>query len=274
MPAAAIIGAATVGSSLIGSRAAGKAADAQASAANDATALQREIYDQTTSNFAPYLGAGNLALQAYMSEMGLGAAPTIGGQAAKIQTITTPGKAATGGKTFQDDGVRGLISPGGTGGTAASTSYRVNGRDFSTLADAQAYASANPTGGTRYSGYQETPGYQFQMDQGLGAVNALAGARGGLNSGRTMKELQTYGQGLANSTYDSYLNRLSGLTNMGTSAAGNQASAGANYASNAGNAMMQAGNATANGYINSANAITGGISNALGSWQYMQALGQ
>lgn len=49
-----------------------------------------------------------------------------------------------------------------------------------------------------YAGFQQTPGYQFQFDQGTDAVNALAGAQGGLNSGRTLQDLTQFGQGLAN----------------------------------------------------------------------------
>lgn len=129
-----------------------------------------------------------------------------------------------------------------------------------------------PTGKV-YQGFQETPGYQFQFDQGTEAVNALAGARGGLNSGRTMQELTGFGQGLANQEYGNYLNRLGGITNMGTSAAANTASAGQNMANGGSNALMAGGQAQANGYINSANAISGGINNALGAYQYQQMLG-
>jgi len=271
-----------IASGLLGASASNKAADAQERASRDALALQREVYDDTRGNFAPYRDAGTLALQAFMYEMGLGKAPTIGGRAPSIQTITTPGSTsggtisaadrrlaqATGNQDTRDY----YLNRGGTS-TPGSTQYRVGGQTFNSLEEAQAWAKANPTGGTAYGGFTATPGYEFRVNQGTDAVNALAGARGGLNSGRTMQDLTKFGQGIASEEYGNYLGRLSGLTNMGTSAAANTANAGANFASGGSNALMAGGQAQADGYINGANSIMGGFNNALGAWQYMKGLG-
>lgn len=270
-----------IASGLLGASASNKAASASERASERTVALQEKIYEQTTKNFSPYLDAGNTALQAYMYEMGLGPAPSIGGAAPSIETITTPG--ASSGPRYTNPmlaaatgnaDTRNSLLAGQSSGTPGTTQYRVNGQTFSTLADAQAYAASNPTGGSGYQGFTATPAYQFQLQQGQDSINALAGAKGGLNSGATLKALSDYNQGLASQEYSNYLNRLSGLTNMGTSAAANQASAGQSYASNTGNALMTGAQATANGYINSANAINGGINNALGAWQYQRSLGQ
>ena len=268
-------------SGVMGSRASSKAADASSDAANRAAELQREIYGDTSKKFAPFLGAGNLALEAYMYEMGLGEAPTIGGSAPRIQTITTPGQTGTtsGGGIVSDFGPGALenaLNQRNIGQTSipGTTTYRVGGKTFGDRASAQRYANNNKTGGTEYQGFTGTPGYAFRVDQGNDSVNALAGARGGLNSGRTMQDLMEFGQGIASSEYGTYMDRLTGLTNMGTSAAANSASAGQNYAANAGNAYMAGGQAQANGYINGANAISGGMENALGTWQYQQWLGK
>lgn len=123
-----------------------------------------------------------------------------------------------------------------------------------------------------YAGFQQTPGYQFQLQQGQSAVNAQAGARGGLNSGATLQALSGFNQGLANQEYGNYYNRLAGLVGVGSSAAGNQAAAGQNYANGASNAIGAAGNAQAAGAIGQANAWTGAIQNGLGVWNYQQAL--
>ena len=125
-----------------------------------------------------------------------------------------------------------------------------------------------------YAGFQQTPGYQFQMDQGTQAVNAMAGARGGLNSGRTLQDLNRFGQGLANQEFGGYMNRLAGLTDMGMGAAGMQATASQNAAAGVSNALAARGNAQAAGSIGVGNAISGGINNALGGWAYMQHLGR
>lgn len=48
---------------------------------------------------------------------------------------------------------------------------------------------------------QATPGYQFQLQQGLQSVNNSAAAKGSLMSGRTMKELNNYAQGVASTGF-------------------------------------------------------------------------
>ena len=120
-----------------------------------------------------------------------------------------------------------------------------------------------------YGGFQATPGYEFQRQQGLDAVQSSAAARGNLYSGATMKAVTDYSQGLANQEYNNYLNRLSGVAASGQAAAGNQANAGANFSANAGNSLAAIGNAQAAGAIGSANAINGGITNALSSFGYL-----
>jgi len=123
-----------------------------------------------------------------------------------------------------------------------------------------------------YAGFQETPGYQFQRDQGTRAIEGSAAAGGNLRSGATMQALQTFGTGLANQEYGNHLNRLGGVAQMGQAAAGNQAAAGANFAQGAGNAMAAKGNAISAGQIGVGNAINGGITNALEAYQYNQYL--
>ena len=81
---------------------------------------------------------------------------------------------------------------------------------------------------TAMSTYQQSPGYQWQMQQGLRATDAGAAASGMLRSGAALKAEQTFGQGLANSDFGTYYNRLSGMSNAGASAAtGNAPTAGA-----------------------------------------------
>ena len=57
---------------MAGSRSAGRA---QERASAQATALQREIYDDTTERLDPFVGAGNNALSAYLFELGMGDQP-------------------------------------------------------------------------------------------------------------------------------------------------------------------------------------------------------
>lgn len=64
--------------------------------------------------------------------------------------------------------------------------------------------------------YQESPGYQFQLEQGQQALERSQAARGGLMSGRAAKESMRFGQGLASQDFGNYLSQLSGLTQQGT----------------------------------------------------------
>ena len=277
------IGAAVGGiaSGLMGASSASKAADAQERAAQAQIDLQREIYQKTSRKFQPYYQAGNNALAAYMYEMGLGPAPTVGGTPLTIQRITQGGQggAEWGGNLSprQKSMIEGYFAQSGVdlnAGPNGGDTFRVGGRTFNTMAEAQKYANQNARGASEYQGFTATPGYQFRVDEGNNAINAMAGARGGLVSGATMQALQERGQNLATEEYGNYMNRLSGLTGMGMSAAGNQASAGANYASGASNALANQGNAQAAGYIGQSNALMGGINTGLNIYGYQAALGK
>lgn len=250
---------------------ANKAAKAQTKAADAQLALQDKIYTEQTQNFKPYLSAGNNALAAVMHQLGLGPAPTVGGTAPAIETI---GGAQPGVQPSRPV-ARGMGNMNGRDSSnpyqlnslapqSAPQQYRVGGQTFNSYDDAMAFANAHKTGGTEYQGFQETPGYQFQFDQGTAAVNALAGAKGGLNSGATMKALTDYGQGVANQEYGNYFQRLMNLVSGGQSAAGNQAAAGGNYAANASNALANKGNAQSAGAIGVGNAFSGMANNLIG----------
>lgn len=274
-----------IGSSLIGASSAKKAANAQSKAADQQYQLQKDIYDDTKARFQPYERAGGTALDAYLYEMGLGAAPTVGGSRSplNIETISTPDSFSGGrpnsGTIALGNGVRNLgatVTSGGGTFTPGRTQYRVNGQMFNTMDEARAYADANAktTGGKAYQGFTATPGYQFRVDQGNDSINALAGSRGGLMSGKTLQDLASFNQNIASDEYGNYMTRLAGLTDMGQAAAGNQASAGNAFASGAANALANKGNAQAAGAAGVGNALQNGISNGVGIWQYQQGLNQ
>lgn len=60
------------------------------------------------------------------------------------------------------------------------------------------------------SAFTTDPGYQFQQDQGIDALNRSAAARGQLNSGQTGLDTLSFSQGLANNSYQQWLQNLSG----------------------------------------------------------------
>lgn len=62
------------------------------------------------------------------------------------------------------------------------------------------------------SSVRSLPGYQFDMDEGVNALDRSAGSRGLLKSGRAAKDLMRFGTGLADKTYGDQISRLMGVT--------------------------------------------------------------
>lgn len=137
-----------------------------------------------------------------------------------------------------------------------------------------------------------TPGYQFQVQQGQNALQNSAAARGGLLSTGTAKNLLNYTNGLASTNYqntynnalqtyntnlgtfetnqNNLYNRLSGATNTGLNAVNNLnsvQSSGTNALANTitgtaaqqGQDLMGAGQAQAAGTVGGTNALVGGL---------------
>ena len=112
--------------------------------------------------------------------------------------------------------------------------------------------------------FQQDPGYQFRMLEGQKALERSAAARGGLQSGATLKALSRYGQDFASNEYGNAYNRfnadrdrrygrLSTLAGYGQGANSMIGAAGQNYANNYGNTMMSAANAAGAAGIANAN---------------------
>ena len=152
---------------------------------------------------------------------------------------------------------------------------------------------------------QQTPGYQFTLQQGENALQNSAAARGDLLSGNTLKAITDYGQNLANTTYNDVYNRalnsyqtnagnfyqnqanqygrLMGLGGMGLqtglNAAGQLGANSQDFYGNMSNALGMANQgamAGAAGTMGAANAwqnALGGIGNNLQFYSMMSQLG-
>lgn len=121
---------------------------------------------------------------------------------------------------------------------------------------------------------EQTPGYQFNLTQGLKAVQNSAAARGLGVSGAAMKGAATYATGLADSTYQNQFNdavtnqtntynRLQGVATLGENAAAQTGALGQQSTSNVSNALVGQGNAQAaadtaigTGVSSAANSVT------------------
>jgi hypothetical protein len=136
---------------------------------------------------------------------------------------------------------------------------------------------------------EATPGYKFNLSQGLQATQNAAAARGLGVSGAALRGAATYATGLADSTYQNQfanaqqrftdvggLNtiqqgnlqnqyaRLQGVASLGENAGAQTGSIGATLANQQGNALIAAGNANAAGTLGVGNALNSGAQNYLG----------
>lgn len=104
-----------------------------------------------------------------------------------------------------------------------------------------------------WSGFNQSPDYQYALDQGVKMQDRSAASRGRLYSGGYGEDLTKFGQGLATQNYGNYMNRLAGLSNTGQTSANALGGFGANMANNIAQNTIGAGQARASGYMNQAN---------------------
>ena len=131
------------------------------------------------------------------------------------------------------------------------------------------------------------PGYQFQLQQGQKAMNQNAAASGNLLGGAQQKQLNKFGQGLANTYENTFFNqalqgnqqnylqnsqqatnaydRQSNYANMGLGGVQGQANLGQEYSKQLADLLTGVANAKGAGQIGAANAIGGQINLGLGS---------
>jgi hypothetical protein len=135
---------------------------------------------------------------------------------------------------------------------------------------------------------EQTPGYQFNLAQGLKATQNAAAARGLGVSGAALKGAAKYATGLADSTYQNQFNnaqtrfqnvlnlntgqqgnltgqynRLAGIATLGENAAAGAGAQGIQGANQAGNYLNQAGQAQAAGTLGIGSALNKGAQNYL-----------
>jgi hypothetical protein len=181
------------------------------------------------------------------------------------------------------------------------------------LGDLSALAASGPNGpgGTNYlsmaqgmlpgqmteAELQNTPGYQFQLGQGLKAVQNAAAGRGLGVSGAAMKGAATYATGLADSNYQNQFanaqtrfgdvlnlnttqqgnltnqfNRLNSMATLGENAGAQTGVTGAGLANTAASALNQAGAYQAAGATGVGSAASGAVGNYLSYNLLQQAI--
>jgi hypothetical protein len=138
--------------------------------------------------------------------------------------------------------------------------WRETGQNALMIAGNLAGANGPQAATAAMANFQQSPGYAFQMEQGLRAIDAGAASQGILRSGATQKREMAFGEGLASQEFENYYNRLYNLSGMGFKAAGGQGDANTQMA----NMELGAGNAQSSIYGNTAAGLGTSIS-GLGS---------
>lgn len=116
---------------------------------------------------------------------------------------------------------------------------------------ANAYQSLlqNPFQAPTLQQAENTPGYQFNLQQGTQAINEQAAATGNLNSGNTGVALQKYGQGLASNTYQQAYQNAYNQYNTNLNAAGQGVNTGLTSTGQLGQFGQSAANNLSNLYL-------------------------
>lgn len=158
--------------------------------------------------------------------------------------------------------------------------------------NAAGYGSLNTPFSFTPGDLTQTPGYQFQLEQGQEALDRKAAAGGGFYSGANLKAAQSFGQNLAGTTFDNEYNRafsayqtnranvlnpLQALAGQGQTSANNVSGIQQNTGNALANLYTGLGNAQGAAAISRGNSIGGAINSGLSAWQqanYLNKLSQ
>lgn len=303
--AAAGIGAAgAIGGALISSSAAGNAASTQSAAADRASQAAQAQQAQTRQDLSPFRTAGVDALASLRAALGLPQQAQGGGINASGQPLPAGWSTQNG-----SDGFMQILTPNGDlfAKLYAKDAPTELGPDSPLQQQINALAAqnpfvpgapsgvANPLTANGLSGLtfqptqaalEATPGYQFDLSQGLRGVESSAAARGLGVSGAALKGAAGYATGLANNTlttqqgiFQQNLNNvlapLQQLASNGQNAANQTGTLGQAAVNSSNTALIGGANALAAGQVGSANALQSGLNsvgNAANNFQLFNAL--
>lgn len=277
----AVIAGVGVAGSIKSGRDAKKAAErgtqAQERAAQENTALQREMWERGEQKSQPFYETGVAANSMLAQMLGLGgaqqAAPAAPGN--PMAPTIPPTAGPTGGvyrgtevENFRRNGImqfpEGQVSGYGptanTGGPAQVFGGATQPQAAAQTPEQQRQAA--------FDLWRGTPGYQFNLDEGRKQYESGAAARGGLLSGKAGKDLLKLGQNYADRTYGDYMNALRSQAGQAQVANSQSLQAGQNFANQAGANMTNAANARASGLQAGANATSNMWGNiaGIGGW--------
>lgn len=262
------------------------AANISAEAADRASARQLAQFEKSRRDLLPWYGAGREGLYGYMSLMGLDM-PYAQGQERyydqlqdvehEIMMLQEQDRMMADTPTIAD------AKPGNTGNLAvdfapvAEAHHKVEGNkrleyllgERERLKGKITPVKADQT--KQMQMLEQSPDYKFALQESMKAKNYALNRKGLLGSGRADRERQRYAQGMATQQLQNYRNALAGLSGIGQTTGTQIGQFGASAAGAAGRAEMEAGAARASGYqakgqgyMNMANALSGGLGDYAG----------
>lgn len=194
------------------------------------------------------------------------------GAAAAVASAATSVAGAVGGGGSQSGDISAGQAQANAAQQQAYDEYNTNETPFistgqsalSGLADADGLNGA--TGyANALSSFQASPGYQYQVSQGLSAIDNGAASRGTLRDGNTVRAEQQLGSDLANQDFGNYVGRLNTLTTLGQTATSALGSAGVTTGSGIAGTDTSASTAQAKIAGNTSGSITNALSSLAGN---------
>ena len=275
---AVIVGGATLAAGALSYLGAGNAADAQKGAAQTATGQQQDQYRLSRADLAPWREAGTNALQKLMG--GYDVSNSLLGERPRESKYMKQHHIKGGKGTYTTFDQKGYAK--------AMEKWESKVRRKAT--PVEGLLDDLPPGYEPVPEFEESPGYQWTLDQGLKAGRNALSAMGRSRSGSHIKSATEYAENLASTEYDNFLNRwykdqtekrnafnaqinpFLALSGMGQTATENTAQLGANTANQLTDLSVYRGNTSAQGDINQANALTGAIQGGVNNYLYANSL--
>lgn len=285
--AAAAAAAAAVTGAVIQSNASKKAAASQASAAGKATDAQMQMFYDTDANLSPWRTSGTVALEEINRLLGLSGPPGIRKPTREdAARVAEEGhRNSFGGKGYTADSNRNLIAAAEQRAfdqLMAEYDAKVAALPQTQQPDPLTSPLTKPFG---MEDFQESPAYQFNLQQGQKAIEKAAAARKMFYAPQTLQDISKFSQGMASNEFMNAYNmynknqqtlwdRLYALSGSGQNAAAQSGAFGTQVGGQIGENIIGAGNAQAAGQVGQANAWVGAGNNAYNAYMMNQILQQ
>jgi hypothetical protein len=311
--------AAAVGGAVIGASASKSAASKQAGAANSATQAQLAMFDSTRGDLAPWAHTGNLSLDrlGYLLGVNSGIGGGKDGQPGQgkdvsgdLFTVGDSGAPTVNQERYARDPIYRQVWDAATAEHRAKFGLEYTADSDKVIVEnhlrqkineerarrgiqdpaiaARQQVENDPEFGSlakpfTLADFQESPAYQFNLQQGQKAIDKAAASRKMFYAPSTLQDISKFSQGTASNEFNNAYNmfnqnqrniwdRFYAMSGSGQNAAAQTGAFGTQVGGQVGNNMTGAGNASAAGSIGAANAFTNAGSQAYNSYMMNQIL--